>query len=47
MKMNESEPLMRCRNRKDDVKTEGRLISREKSAGNLVTALTASGIEVA
>ena len=47
MKTNESEPLMRCRNRRDDVKTGDRSILREKSAGNLITALAASGIEAA
>jgi hypothetical protein len=42
-----SEPLMRCRKLKGDVKTGGRALPQEKSRGNLLTAWVASGIKVA
>ena len=42
-----SEPLMRCRKYKDDVKTGGFLYPRISSWGSLLTARAASGIEVA
>jgi len=42
-----SEPLMRCRKSKDDVKTGGFLYPRISSGGSLLTARAASGIEVA
>ena len=44
-KVNESEPLMRYRNMEEDVETELQDLARDKSEGNLITALTASGIE--
>jgi hypothetical protein len=44
---NASEPLMRCRKRRDDVKTEGVSLPREECGGHLFTARTASGIEAA
>lgn len=44
---NASEPLMKCRKRRDDVKTEGESLSREESGRHLTTAQAASGIEAA
>jgi len=35
---NASEPLMTCRNLKDDVKTGGNLLSRDQPGGYLITA---------
>lgn len=46
-KVNASEPLMRYRNTQDDVKTEFLDAVRDKPKGNLLTALAASGIEMA
>ena len=43
----ESEPLMRCRNINDGVKTGGHILPQDKSRGSLLTAWMASGIEVA
>jgi hypothetical protein len=42
-----SEPLMRCRNVKDDVKTGVLSMFQDESRGNLFTAWVASGIKVA
>ena len=44
---NASEPLMKCRKRRDDVKTGGLSLTRDKHEGNLLTAHAASGIKVA
>ena len=44
---NESEPLMRCRKRLDDVETGVSDKSRDKSGGEPVTGQAASGIQVA
>ena len=46
-KTNASEPLMTCRKRRNDVKTGGLLLIREKSEGSLLTARVASGMEAA
>jgi len=46
-KVNASEPLLRYRNTQDDVKTEFLYAVRDKPKGNLLTALAASGIEMA
>ena len=35
---NASEPLMKCRKRRDDVKTGGESLTWDKSRGNLFTA---------
>ena len=43
----ESEPPMTCRKRRDDVKTGGGSLTRDKSGGNLLTAQAASGMKVA
>jgi hypothetical protein len=45
--MSASEPLMRCRNIKDDVKTGVLVWSRDKHGSNLLTDRVASGIKVA
>jgi hypothetical protein len=45
--MNESEPLMKCRKRRDGVKTRGKSLTWDKHEGDLFTARAASGIEVA
>ena len=47
MKMSESEPLMKCRKRRNDVKTGEKSLLRDKYKGNLFTDQAASGIEVA
>jgi hypothetical protein len=44
---NASEPLMKCRKRRDDVKTGGESLSRDQSGGNLPTAQAASGMKAA
>jgi len=44
---NASEPLMKCRKRRNGVKTEGESLPREECGGDLSTARTASGIEAA
>jgi len=44
---NESEPLMRCRKRRDEVKTGGVSLTRDKSGRDLFTGQAASGMEVA
>jgi hypothetical protein len=44
---NASEPLMTCRKRRNDVKTEGESLTREQSGGHLFTARMASGIKAA
>ena len=46
-KTNVSEPLMKCRKRRDDVKTGGWSLTRDKFWMNLFTARAASGIKVA
>ena len=45
--MNVSEPLMKCRKCKDDVKTRGWFLIWEKSGRYLFTAQAASGMQVA
>lgn len=44
---NASEPLRTCRKRRDDVKTEGESLTRDKFWGSLFTAQAASGMEKA
>ncbi len=46
MKTNASEPLMTCRKRRNDVKTGGQSLIREKLVGSVLTARAASGMEV-
>jgi hypothetical protein len=45
--MSASEPLMRCRQFKNDVKTGVLPVSQDKPRGYLLTAWVASGIKVA
>lgn len=45
--MNVSELLMKYRKRRDDIKTEGESLTRDKSRGNLLIVWVVSGIEVA
>jgi len=47
METNASEPLMKCRKRRDDVKTGGESLLRDKSGSNLFTAQAASGMKAA
>ena len=42
-----SEPLMTCRKRRDDVKTEGKSLTWDKFGGKLLTDRMASGMKVA
>jgi len=46
-KASESEPLMTCRKRIDDIKTEGESFLRDQSGRNLSTAQVVSGIKAA
>ncbi len=46
-KTNESKPLMTCRKRIDDIKTEKESFSRDEPGGNLSTAQAVSGIKAA
>src|SRR5712692_3625278 len=46
-KANASEPLMTCRKRSDDIKTEEESLPREEPGGNLSTAQAVSGMKVA
>lgn len=43
----EIEPLLKCRKYIDEIKTEGRSLTREKFGGNLFTGQAVSGIKVA
>ena len=47
MESNGSEPLMKCRKRRDGVKTGGKSLTRDKSGRHLSTARAASGIKAA
>jgi hypothetical protein len=44
---NESEPLMTCRKRMNDVETTGESLLWDKSGGCLLTARAASGMKAA
>jgi hypothetical protein len=44
---NVNKPLMKCRKRRDDVKTGRESLARDKSERNLLTAQAASGMEKA
>ncbi len=46
-KTNESEPSMKCRKRRDDIKTRGESLTWYKSIGNLFTGWVVSGIKMA
>ncbi|WP_176234156.1 hypothetical protein [Candidatus Hakubella thermalkaliphila] len=47
METNASEPLRKCRKRRDDVHTRGSLFIRDKYGGKLFTVQTASGMQEA
>jgi hypothetical protein len=47
METNANEPLMICRKRSEDVKTEVGSLFRDKFGGNLFTAQVASGMKKA
>ena len=47
MELNASEPLTKCRKRRNGVKTEGFRLLRDWFGGHLLTVRTASGIKVA
>ena len=47
MELNASEPLMKCRKRKDDVKTEGVSLPWDRFGSDLLTDRMASGMKVA
>jgi hypothetical protein len=42
-----SEPPMRCRKRRDEVKTRGESLTWDQSGGNLFIAQAASGMKAA
>ena len=46
-KANASKPLMTCRKRSEDIKTEEESLPREEPGGNLPTAQVVSGMKVA
>ena len=47
MEMSASEPLMKCRKRRNDVKTGRKSLTRDKFGMNLFTVQAASGMKVA
>jgi hypothetical protein len=47
METNTSEPLTKCRNSKDVIKTGRALLARDKSGGYLLTAQVVTGMEAA
>lgn len=47
VKMNESEPLKKCRKRNNDVKTGVSPLSQEKQSGKPVAGNAASGMKMA
>jgi hypothetical protein len=44
---NASEPLRKCRKRRDDVETRGESLTWDKSGGDLITVQAASGMKAA
>ena len=44
---NESEPLIKCRKRRDVIKTGRESLARDKSGGNLFTVQAVAGIQAA
>jgi len=44
---NASEPLRKCRKRRDDVETRGMSLTWDESGGNLLTVQVASGMKAA
>jgi len=47
METNTSEPLIKCRKRKDVIKTGRKSLARDKSGGNLLTVQMVAGMEAA
>jgi len=47
METNTSEPLIKCRKRRDVIKTGRESLARDKSGGNLFTAQMVAGMEAA
>jgi hypothetical protein len=47
METNTSEPLIRCRKRRDVIKTGRESLARDKSGGNLFTVQMVTGMEAA
>lgn len=47
METNTSEPLIRCRKRRDVIKTGRESLARDKSGGNLFTVQMVAGMEAA
>ena len=47
METNTSEPLIKCRKRRDVIETRGESLTWDKSGGNLITVRTVTGMEAA
>jgi hypothetical protein len=47
METNTSEPLIKCRKRRDAIKTGRKSLARDKSGGNLFTVQVVAGMEAA
>ena len=47
MEMNTSEPLIKCRKRRDVIKTRGESLTWDESGGNLFTVQTVTGMKAA
>ena len=47
MEMNTSEPLIKCRKRRDVIKTRGESLTWDKPGGNLFTVQAVAGMEAA
>ena len=47
METNTSEPLMKCRKRRDVIKTRGESLTWDKSGGNLFTVQVVAGMKAA
>jgi hypothetical protein len=47
METNTSEPLIRCRKRRDVIKTRGESLTWDKSGGNLFTVQAVAGMKAA
>lgn len=47
METNTDEPLIKCRKRRDVIKTGGESLTRDKSGGNLFTVQAVAGMEAA
>jgi hypothetical protein len=47
METNTSESLIKCRKRRDVIKTGGESLTRDKSGGNLLTVQAVTGMKAA